>query len=114
MFGFMKNSHDHGMFIASLDTLMPPLCHVAVAPTYARPFILGSSVLIPAIRKALDSVNNIAKAARSCVAERCDAIAAGAQPRSDLLQQLLDIRLAKSDKVDFDIPEIQQEAYVAM
>ncbi|KAH8896794.1 cytochrome P450 oxidoreductase [Thozetella sp. PMI_491] len=114
MFGFMKSRHDHGRFIASLDTLMPPLCQVAVAPTYARPFILGSSVLIPAVRKALDSVNNIAKAARSCVAERCDALAAGAQPRSDLLQQLLDIRQAKSDKVDFGIPEIQQEAYVAI
>jgi cytochrome P450 len=114
MFGFMRNRHDHEDFIASLDILVPSICSIAVAPSYIRPLILATAFLSPSVRKALKAIEKITQAAKACVIRRCDAIVSGQQPRQDLLQQLLQIRDDKGEKVDFDIPEIQLEAYVAM
>ena len=113
----MERSVDHGDYIKSLDTLMPVLCTTAVAPSYSRPFILGTAVLSSKVRAALKSIDLIAAAARGCVTERLGQLAdpdASVHLRTDLLQQLLDISAEKGEKVDFGKGEVQLEAYVAL
>jgi hypothetical protein len=115
MFGFMESGGDHGSWIESLDLLMPFLCMTAVAPSYVRPLILASAVVVPGSLKALKAIDNIGVAARSCVAKRFDeAPKSEGQSRTDILEQLYRIHLEKGDKVDFQLGDIQQEAYVAL
>lgn len=85
----------------------------AVAPSYIRPLILGSAIVVPGSLKALKAIDNIAKAARNCVAKRSDE-APRDQQRSDMLDQLYEIQLVKGEKVDFKTGDIVQEAYVAL
>lgn len=119
MFGFMQNREDHRSYIASLDTLMPVMCTVAVAPTYARTMILMSSIVNPVVRRGLRAVGHIAGAAKACVLQRVDrntSIESGeALPRRDMLQQLLDlIGKEKRTNIDYDIPEVQAEAHTSL
>ena len=115
MFGFMENAQDHEFYIGSLDTLIPMVTTAAVAPTYVRPFIFTSALFNPVARKALKALDHIAAAARSCVAERrAKAISEAGAGRRDLLHQLLGIVQEKGQKVDFGIPEMEYEAYVAL
>ena len=112
MFGFMANREDHKSWIAHMDSFMPLLCIVAVAPSYARSLILMSSVLNPVVRKALASTVHIADAARSCVDVRAssDVEEAKGGSRRDLMQQFFEIKREKGEKVDFGTGEIQAEA----
>ena len=94
---------------------MPFLCMTAVAPTYIRPLILASALVVPGSLKALKAIDNIGTAARDCVARRIE------QPpkhnelhRTDMLEQLCSIAEEKGEKVDFKLGDIQQEAYVAL
>jgi len=115
MFGFMENSHDHEGWIHSLELLMPFLCLTAVAPSYVRPLILSSAIVVPGSLRALKAIDNIAVAANSCVAQRFEEVSTvETPPRSDLLQQLYTIYREKGDKIDFKMGEIKLEAYVAM
>lgn len=119
MFGFMQHSHDHGDYIEALDALMPTICVSAVSASYARPFIMASSLLIPGVRKGLKAIDHIAAAAKSCVATRVQAESGTAGdeetgPRRDILQQLLEIQQTKGEKVDFGIGEVELEAYVGL
>ncbi len=116
MFGFMANREDHKSWIAHMDTLLPVLCIVAVAPSYTRSMILMSSVLNPVVRKALAAIDHIASAARTCVAERVniDIGEIKGESRRDLMQQFLDIKREKGEKVDFGTGEIHAEAYTAL
>ena len=114
MFGFMDGRSDYQSYIASLDSLMPPMCIAECAATYARPFVLGSTILIPSMRKTLKALSNIAEAARTSVDQRSRELQTGQEQRSDILQQLFDIQTEKGEKVDFGIPEIRQEVYGAM
>jgi hypothetical protein len=115
MFGFLETGADHGSWIESLDLLMPFLCMTAVAPTYVRPLILTSALVVPGSLKALKAIDNIGVAARQCVAERFDAAGNDqGQHRTDIFEQLYDIHREKGEKVDFKIGDIQQEAYVAL
>lgn len=115
MFGFMRDREDHESWIAHMDTLMPVLCIVSVAPSYTRSPILISSILNPVVRKALTSIEHIAGAAKSCVADRVsgDVEQAGGA-RRDLMQQFLDIKREKGEKVDFGMGEVQAEVYTAL
>lgn len=115
-FGFLEKSYDHGGWMHSLELLMPFLCMCAVAPAFVRPLVLASSLAVPGALKALKAVENIATSARACVSQRFDQ---GAQleteeKRTDMLQQLYDIHLEKGSKVDFNMGDIEQEAYVAL
>ncbi|KIV93696.1 hypothetical protein, variant [Exophiala mesophila] len=114
-FGFLQNSHDHGSWIHSLDLLMPFLCMTAVAPSYIRPFILASSLVVPGSLKALKAIETIGTSARACVLQRFKTQGAyEKQPRADILEQLYSISVEKGDQVDFKLGDIQQEAYVAL
>ena len=111
MFGFLETGADHGSWIESLDLLMPFLCMTAVAPTYVRPLILMSALVVPGSLKALKAIDNIGVAARKCVAERFDSASKDDGPhRTDMVEQLHEIHLEKGEKVDFQIGDIQQEA----
>ena len=116
MFGFMRQSEDHESYIKSLDTLLPVLCTVAVAPSYTSPLILMSSILNPMVRKALKAVDHIAAAAQRCVNQRTkeNSEESVGLRRRDPMQQLLDIAQGKEEKVDFDVGEVQYEACVAL
>ncbi|KAI1300897.1 cytochrome P450 oxidoreductase [Xylaria venustula] len=115
MFGFMEKSHDHGNWIESLDLLMPFLCMTAVAPSYMRPLILSSALAIPGSLKALKAVDTIGSASREVTAKRFDTSASPEQEqRTDVLQQLYNIHKEKGDKIDFQMGDIEQEAYIAL
>lgn len=114
MFGFMEESHDHESLIASLDTLMPPLCVMAIAPVYLRPFILISSLFIPGARKSGKAVGIIEEKARICVAERLGHIQDGLELRNDLLSHLLQIRDEKGEKINFSTNEVILESWIAI
>lgn len=116
MFGFMEQRTDYQSYIASLDTLLPVLAICAVGPSYIRPVISASSILSPAVRKALRAIDHIAAAAKNCVATRSYELSSGSGDniRRDLLQQLFDISRGKGDKLDFGQGETTYEAYVGM
>lgn len=114
MFGFMENSHDHNGWVNSLELFLPFLCVTGVGPTYLRPLILGSAMVVPGALKALKAFETIAEAARTCVAKRFNEPPAEGEKRTDILQQLYDIYQEKGDKVDFKMGEITQEAWVGL
>lgn len=114
MFGFMENSHDHGEWIHSLELLLPFLCVTAVAPTYIRPLILGSSLVVPGSMRAMKAINNIGESAKACAAKRFSAEVSESERRTDILQQLYTIYQEKGDKVDFKMGEIELEAFVGL
>ncbi|KAH9882373.1 hypothetical protein J1614_000609 [Plenodomus biglobosus] len=114
MFGFLEKSEDHGAFIASLDALMPVLCVAAIAPTYLRPLVMGSAIVIPTALKAVKAIDGIRKAAATSVVKRMKENANGIEHRNDMLQQLFDIVHEKGEKVDFSSDEVKQESYVAI
>lgn len=114
-FGFLATGKDYGDWIGSLDLLLPFLCATAVAPSYIRPLILASSLVVPGSLKALKAIDNIGVSARRCVAERFDKTSKDEESRrTDILEQLYDIHEEKGEKVDFQLGDIQQEAYVAL
>lgn len=68
-FGFMKNRHDYGHYIESLDTLLPAVAVACVLPSYVRPLqVLGH--LLPPMHRALQCYNNIVAAAKQAVGQR--------------------------------------------
>ncbi len=87
----------------------------SVAPSYVRPLILTSALALPGSIKALKAVDTIGTAAREVVSKRLNI---GTNPeherRADVLQQLYDIHEEKGSKVDFNMGDIEQEAYVAL
>lgn len=114
----MRDREDHRSYIASLDTLMPVMCTVTVAPSYTRPLIFMSSIVLPVVRRALNATNHLVKAVKDCVIERVERNAKSGKetlPRRDMLQQLLElIDKEKRTAVDYDIPEVQAEAYTSL
>jgi hypothetical protein len=114
MFGFIEKGEDHGAFIASLDALMPVLCVSAIGPTYLRPLIMSSAIVIPAAFRAVKAIDGIRKAAVIAGGKRKKDIEDGVAHRNDMLQQLFDIVKEKGEKVNFTSDEATLEAYVAM
>lgn len=114
MFGFMERRHDHGSYIASLDALLPPMIIAAVAPVYYRPFILGSSIIVPATRRAIQGLDGIRIAALTAVAQRRKQVEDGTANRYDLLQQMMDIVHEKGDGVNFTHSEVSLNCWTDM
>lgn len=81
-----------------------------------RPIILGSSLMVPSVRAALKAIDHIAAAAKSCVSKRVESLeySHGEHGRQDILQQLMDVRNNKGDKIGFDLAEVELESYVAL
>ncbi|KAI0482569.1 cytochrome P450 oxidoreductase [Xylariaceae sp. FL0804] len=114
-FGFLEKSEDHNRWIHSLDLLMPFLCTTCVAPSFLRPLIMGSALVVPGALTALKSIGATNAAAKEVVRQR---LARGPEvegkQRTDLLEQLYAIHIEKGSKVDFGIGDIEQEAWVAL
>lgn len=112
----MEKAGDHESYIATLESLIPLLCLVAVAPWYSRGLILLLAFFHPMVRKGLKCMNHMTDAARECVGKRVNdegQIIEEAE-RRDMLQQLLDIVYTKGEKVDFRVGEVQLEAWGAL
>lgn len=114
MFGFMEKNTDINGWIEALDALMPVLCVAAIAPTYYRTLILGSSILNPTVFKALKSFEGIHTASVDCVDKRVNEINAGTAERIDMLQQFSKIVREKGAQHNFTDNEVKLEAYIAM
>jgi cytochrome P450 len=106
MFGFLEKREDHGNFIRSLETLLPLIVTGAVAPAYARPFIMGSGIFVPAALRAIKALGNIRNAALGAVSNRKKEVEDGIADRYDLLQQMLDIAREKGEKADYGENEV--------
>ncbi len=114
MFGFMEKNTDIGGWIAGLDVLMPVPCVAAIAPTYYRPFIMISAILLPHVYKALKSFEGVATSAIDVVGKRVKEIDAGTADRIDMLQQFSKIVRDKGSKVNFTDKEVTLDGYIAM
>jgi len=111
-FGFMRNEHDYGHYIESLDTLLPGIALPCVLPSYLRPLHSTLGLLFPTIRKSISGFDEIRAAGRHWTNVRRNQLKAGSMTgRVDLLDKLFKI---KERKVGFDIPDIENEACVAM
>ncbi|KAG9767418.1 hypothetical protein KCU88_g7459, partial [Aureobasidium melanogenum] len=70
---------------------------------------------LPGSLKALKAIDTIATAARKCAAKRfSEGKEAKSKDRTDILEQLYTIHQEKGEKVDFNMPEIEQEAWIAL
>ncbi|KAH9905239.1 cytochrome P450 oxidoreductase [Xylariomycetidae sp. FL2044] len=115
MFGFLEKKEDYRGWIRSLDTILPFLCIMGVAPPYLRPMITASALVVPASRKALEAASSMGVAARDCVAQRfANEARSEHPPRVDLLGQLYSICQEKGAEVDFQMGDIEQESWVAL
>ncbi|KAH7413960.1 cytochrome P450 [Phaeosphaeria sp. MPI-PUGE-AT-0046c] len=113
-FGFLRNSEDHGTYIASLDALIPFVCTVAVAPWHIRPFVGALIAIVPAAVAAARSLDLIRTATLTAVGGRMKSIQEGVPQRGDIMNQLFDIVHEKGEKVNFSHREIALETYSAM
>lgn len=114
MFGFLEKGVDHNDWIHSLDLLMPFLCVTSVAPSYIRNLILMSALVVPGSVAALKAIENIGSSARVLVAKRKGEHTDAKSQRTDIFQQLYDIHVEKGDQVDFQMGDIEQEAFIAL
>jgi hypothetical protein len=115
MFGFMEKREDHGNLIASLDALLPTMVTAAVAPSFYRPFIMGSSMVSATCRRALKGLGVLRQAALDAVSERTQQIEDGVADRYDLLQQMMDIAEGeKGRKANYGHSEISCHCWSAM
>ncbi|KAL4876901.1 cytochrome P450 [Aspergillus karnatakaensis] len=106
-FGFMRNEHDFGHYIGSLDILMPGITVLCMLPEYLRLFQMTLNLVFPSMRDALQSYTDIRNAAKFWVERRMQSMKEKEACRVDLLEKLFQVRNARSD---FDIPEIQVES----
>lgn len=114
MFGNLEHSEDHGNYMASMETLLPLICISAVAPSYLRPVIMASALVLPATYSAVRALNDLRKAAVAAANKRLQDLEDGVVHRSDMLQQLFDIVQTKGEKVNFTHKEATLEAWVAL
>lgn len=107
----MRDEHDFGTYILSLDTLVPANSVICVLPAFLRPLQPLLGLALPRVREAVQGFNKIREAGKFWVEHRMQTMARKEATRTDLLDKFFQVRQAKSD---FDIPEIQNESVVAM
>lgn len=111
-FGFMRDEHDYGRYIESLDTLLPGIALSCVLPSYLRPFHSTLGLLFPTIRKSISGYNEIRAASKYWTGFRQQQMqTVTAARRVDLLDKFFQIKESKSE---FGVLDIQNEACVAM
>lgn len=107
----MRDEHDYSQYIQSLDTLLPGLTISCILPSYVRIFHSVFGLLVPAVRKSIRGFDEIRKAGRHWTNVRKQQMETQRAGRVDLLDKFFKI---KNDKEGWDIPDIQNEACVAM
>lgn len=110
-FGFMKDEHDYGGYISSLDTLLPGISLACVLPSYMRKVQEFAGLLLPSVREGIRGFDRIRAAGRYWVQNRVGMMSANQVDRVDLLDKLFKIHVEKDG---FNVEDIQNEACVAM
>jgi hypothetical protein len=110
-FGFMKDEHDFGRYIESLDTLLPGIAMSCVLPPYLRTLNTSLGMLSPTVRASVKGFDEIRAAGRYYTNQRQEQMEKREVNRVDLLDKFFRIR---DEKVGWDVPDIQNEACVAM
>ena len=110
-FGFMRDEHDFGRYIESLDTLLPGIALSCVLPSYVRMLNTSLGMVFPAVRASVKGFDEIRAAGRYWTAQRQEELSTGKVNRVDLLNKFFRIR---DEKEGWDIPDIANEACVAM
>ncbi|KAI4688973.1 hypothetical protein J4E81_007690, partial [Alternaria sp. BMP 2799] len=115
MFGFMKNAHDYGGYIHTLDLLIPFIAVACASPAYLRPFVLISGALIPRVFKALKALKHIEETSEACITERNRRIQHGKTDNcEDMLQSFFNIMHQKGIEKDFGMVKVKAEVYGAL
>ncbi len=107
----MRDEHDYGKYIKTLDTLMPGTLLACVLPSYIRTVQQLVGLLLPSIREGVRGFNEIRVAGKYWVQDRVDKMRAKQVDRVDLLDKLFKIH---NEKEDFYLEDIQNEACAAM
>lgn len=107
----MRDEHDYGHYIRSLDTLLPGIAVSCVLPPYLRTFQSILGLLLPSIRDSFRGFDDIRRAGKFWVHDRMEKMAIGKVERSDLLSKFFQIQ---DKKEEFDVPDIESEAVTAM
>jgi hypothetical protein len=110
-FGFMRDQHDYGRYIQTMDTLLPGLVLSCVLPAWLRSFHSTVGMLFPTIRASIRGFDEIRQAGMYWTDVRRQQMQAGTMERVDLLDKFFKIMESKDG---WDIPDIQNEACVAM
>jgi hypothetical protein len=113
-FGFLKDSIDYGGYIAAVHSAMPFLHLLAMAPVYARPFLMVGALAVPTLFKAVLAVDGVKKTAERETYEaeaRTEEVTA---KRVDMTSQLLGIVRDKGEKSNFGLNEIISENWTAV
>ena len=115
MFGFMKDAHDCGGYIHSLDLLIPFIAVACASPAYLRPIVLISGAMIPRVSKALKALKHIEETSEACVTKRKGRIARGkADDCEDMLQSFFKVMQQKGTEKEFGLIEVKAEVYGAL
>ncbi|OAP61609.1 hypothetical protein AYL99_03812 [Fonsecaea erecta] len=110
-FGFLRDEHDYGRYIESLDTLLPGIALSCVLPAYIRPLHSSLGMLFPTIRNSVKGFDEIRAAGRYWTSVRQQQMQSGSVERVDLLDKFFKV---KEDKAGWDVDDIQNEACVAI
>ncbi|KAL3487019.1 cytochrome P450 [Aspergillus germanicus] len=87
-FGFMRDEHDFGNYILSLDTLLPTTALLCVLPVFIRSFEGLLAFPFPNVHKAVQGFDEIRRAGKFWVTHRMQQMADREINRSDLLDKL--------------------------
>jgi hypothetical protein len=113
-FGFLKDSIDYGGYINAVHKALPFLAILAMAPAYARPFLMVGAVIVPSLLKAVIAVDGVKKTAeRETYAAQARTEEASAK-RVDMTSQMLGIVRDKGEKNNFGVNEIISENWTAV
>lgn len=107
----MRDEHDYGHYIESLDTLLPGIALSCVLPSYLRPLHASMGMLIPTVRNSIKGFDEIRAAGRYWTKDRLEKVEAKIVDRTDLLDKFFKIR---QEKEGWDVPDIASEACVAI
>lgn len=107
----MQNEHDFDNYIHTLETLIPGITLFCILPPYLRRIQPLVGALSPRLRAATRDFEKIRAYGRSWVSHRMEEMAEGKARQSNLLDKFFGIR---ENTPNFDIPEIHNEATVAM
>ncbi|KAL4919165.1 cytochrome P450 [Aspergillus aurantiobrunneus] len=110
-FGFMRDEHDFGNYILSLDTLMPSITVMCVLPAFLRALQPLLGLPFPSFCSAVKRFDDIRHAGKLWVTHRMQQMARQEVDRSDILDKLFQVRQTRDG---FDTPDIQTESFVAI
>lgn len=111
-FGFIEKSIDYGDYIKAVHTAMPLNSFVAMAPLWARGYLLKIGIMIPKVLQAIMAADGIRQTAVRETGLAQERTIDANSKRTDILSQLLSIMQEKRDSIT--IKEIHVEMWAAV